>query len=139
MKPLSSSQINKLNQLSRAFELDLLVLFGSRAKSEEHQNSDWDIAYKKDVELTYNEMTDFFSKLSSIVDSESLDLVDVERTYDPLLLREIFLGGMCLYEKQEGLFDEEQNKAWSAYLDFEPNYKLQEEIIRLRLEELTSK
>lgn len=139
MIPLSKFQLLRLKKLSNQYQLELLVLFGSRAKGNFSTISDWDVGYKREDRLSYDELTDFLSTLSSIVNSENLDVVDIERTYDPLLLKEIYLGGFCLYEKQENLFDKEQNRAWSAYLDFEPNYKLQEEIINLRLQKLSNK
>ena len=138
MMELSKSQYLKLKNLSKEFHIELLILFGSRAKNDYHNNSDWDFAYKRKAELSYDEITHFKSKLSTIISSQNIDIVDIERTYDPLLLREIFLGGICLYETKKDLFDELQNKAWSAYLDFEPNYKLQDEIIQLRMNKLTN-
>lgn len=137
MIKLSKSQYLNLKNLSKEFHIELLVLFGSRAKNDYHNSSDWDFAYKRKTELSYDEITDFTSKLSTIISSQNIDIIDIERTYDPLLLKEIFLGGICLYEVKKNLFDELQNKAWSAYLDFEPNYKLQDEIIQLRMDKLT--
>ena len=139
MELLSKSQYEELKKLSREFNFELLILFGSRATKHFHNNSDWDFAYKRKESLNYEEWVDFSSKLSLIIDSQSIDIVDIEKTYDPLLIKEIFIKGICLYESEANLFDEEQNKAWLAYLDFEPNYKLQDEIINERLNRLTNK
>lgn len=60
--------------------VDLLVLFGSRARGEERADSDWDLAYR--VARGGNESFDpdgLLADLVRVLGSDRIDLVDLSR------------------------------------------------------------
>lgn len=63
-------------------------------------------------------------------------MIIIDSNLDPLLGKNIFEKGVCLYEKEEGLFDDLQVNALFNYIDFSPLYKIEEELVEKRLDAL---
>jgi len=87
-------------------DVDLIVLFGSRAKGTHTPASDWDLGItfhqKSDQPLRLFELDALLSPLVGC-SSDSIDLVDLEHsTY--LLQRVVTEEGRLLFERRPGLF-----------------------------------
>ena len=57
----------KLKNLAKEFNLDLFILFGSRANNTNREDSDWDFAFIKYGKFKLEDEFDFRIKLMSIL------------------------------------------------------------------------
>lgn len=123
-------------QLAKKHKLSLLILFGSRAKKTHKSDSDYDIAFYTKKSLTINQEQSLFEDIMNLLKTEKIDLININKNYDPLLRNEIFQHGKCLYEETKYLFDKLKGDAWIDFIDFQPYYKKQSEILKNKIESL---
>lgn len=113
---ISSNLKSSLVELAKKFELDLFVLFGSRAGHKSSKNSDYDLAfYKKNISV--DEQLNLIEELESIFEGKKFDLVDLEKNDNSVLRKDIFFKGVCLFEKKKFLFEKEKEIAYFDYVD----------------------
>jgi predicted nucleotidyltransferase len=100
--------------------VDLLVLFGSRARGEERSDSDWDLAYR--VAQGTSESFDPDALLADLVGalgSDRIDLVDL--SHGSALLRfRIAAEGKPVYQADANAFPEFQLEAVRFWCDLAP-------------------
>lgn len=102
---------------SRHPALELLLLFGSRARGEAREASDWDFAY-----LSNHPGLDVDQLLADIVTatrSDRVDLVDLARAGGQLRFRAA-RDGFAVFERRPGAFDAFALDAASFWCDAEP-------------------
>ena len=80
--------------------LELLVLFGSRARGNTHSGSDWDFAYLGTAGLDANHLN---AELSLALHTDRVDLADLAKAGGLLRFRAA-RDGVPLYESREGAF-----------------------------------
>jgi predicted nucleotidyltransferase len=117
---LSKSQISIL---SKKYDLDLLILFGSHAKKTARRESDLDIAYLSKNELSQVEEEEFISQLMEISGIHDIDLIDLKKNHDPLLQYQIFVKGTCLFESHPQFFNQKRNYSMGRYWDCSPFFE----------------
>jgi len=89
--------------IARAHDLDLVVLFGSRAAGGTHERSDWDLAARARCgRLAPGGFLDLCEALRELFGGD-VDLVDLGRA-DPLLMRQVFRRGVPLFEEPGGFY-----------------------------------
>jgi predicted nucleotidyltransferase len=96
-----------------AADLDLLVLFGSRATGRVTTRSDVDLAIQCREPA---DLEQWHVILAPLVGSDRLDLVDLRRA-GPLLAFEVARTGRPLFERQPGTFRAFQALAARRYAD----------------------
>jgi predicted nucleotidyltransferase len=110
--------------------IDLLLLFGSRARGESHPGSDWDFGYLAGPELdSYN----LLARLVLLLGTDRIDLVDLNRT-NGLLRYRAAAEGKTLFESKPGMFDDFWLEAVPYWWDMGPIFKAGYEEILHRLE-----
>jgi predicted nucleotidyltransferase len=94
-------------------DLDLLVLFGSAARSRTRAGSDIDLAVQcdgpADLDLLY-------ACIAERLRADPIDLVDLHRA-GPLLAFQVARSGRLLFERRLGAFREFQSLASRRYCD----------------------
>jgi predicted nucleotidyltransferase len=86
---------------SRAAGLELLVLFGSRARGDALERSDWDFGYVGDSTL---DLAALLATLVETVGSDRIDLVDLARA-GGLLRYRAARDGVALYESRPRIME----------------------------------
>ncbi len=114
--------LEKITIVAKRYNLALLVLFGSRARGDQRQNSDFDLAYLANQSLPLEREAELATDLAEICRGR-IDLADIGRA-SPLLRFQIFRHGRALYEKEAGLFVERFLQAARIYEETLPLYKL---------------
>lgn len=99
--------------------LGLLLLHGSRARGEEHLESDWDFGYLGDPGLDELALR---LVLARAVGSEALDVVDLSRASGLLRFRAA-REGVLLYERQVGAYEDFVLASARFWFDVEPVLK----------------
>jgi len=137
MVNINSKLRKQLVNISRKYNLKVLILFGSRAKSQENQNSDWDFAFYPQRTFTVDENMDLFDDLITLLNDEKVDLIDLESSKKLHVINEVFQTGVLVFEKREGLFKNMKWNAWIDYQDFKHYYEKEFEITKRSLQEMT--
>lgn len=120
--------------------LKLLVLFGSRAKGKETQQSDWDLGIL--LEETNHDLPNKWLLLDQPlaealrISSDRVDLVNLKRC-SPLLGYVVAREGRPLYELEPNLFLNFQLQAWKRYADTAWLRRYQQQYIQQGLERLS--
>ena len=95
-------------------DLRLLVLFGSRARGDQHSKSDWDFAFLGDID-----QLGLRSQLTDALVTESVDLVDLARASGLLRFR-VATEGQVVFERTSKTFEEFAIAAALYWYDVEP-------------------
>jgi predicted nucleotidyltransferase len=111
-------KIRGIKNFCKATGIELLVLFGSSAGNRPETSRDIDLAVKFKEGTSISKL-DLIYKLDNFFEGKRIDLVLLTVDTDPLLLYEIFLKGVCLFERKKDFFEKEKLRAWKLYLDTE--------------------
>ena len=93
---LSQPLLSKIEMLAKSSQMDLVILFGSRARGDFKDKSDIDLAVSGRG----------FTKFILALDEETptllqYDVVNLDRDIDDVLLQEIQRDGIVLYRKED--------------------------------------
>lgn len=100
----------------REASLDLLLLFGSRARGDSHSGSDWDLGFLAGPGF---DVDGFLAKAVLLLGSDRVDLVDLAHASG--LLRFRAAGeGRVLYQPEPDRFDRFWFEAVSFWCDAQP-------------------
>lgn len=116
MKLTKQQQVH-IKKIAAEFHLDLIILFGSRAKNTAHAKSDFDVAIRSTKKLSFKRELTLWREFDRIF--PNADLCNVG-TATPLLLAAIVQDGVLLYERKHSLYAEFKIFAVNQYLDFKP-------------------
>ena len=94
--------------------LRLLVLFGSRARGDQHDESDWDFAFLGDIDIL-----GLRGRLTDALATDSVDLVDLSRASGLLRFR-VASHGLVVFQQVPGTFDDFAIEAALYWYDVEP-------------------
>lgn len=129
------THFKNLKKIAKKFDLDLLVLFGSRVKNP-ISNSDVDIAYYSDKKIDEKEL---FNQIVLILNYENIDLVEISDKNSIELNWNIFKTGIKIYEKNSTFFDFLLNKSFIDFVDFKENIEIKNQILNDRLNKINTK
>lgn len=88
----------RIGDLADKYQLDLILMFGSRLTGNVHTESDIDIAVCRRQMLSETEKIQLIYELCNIFRTDDIDLVDL-RTASPLLKKEVFKNYKILLQR----------------------------------------
>jgi len=94
----------------------LLVLYGSRARGDAHDASDWDLGWLGAPEL---DAPSLVTELVRLLDTEAIDLVDLARASGKLRF-DVARDGVVLFEDRPGRFEDFQLAAAHHWCEVGP-------------------
>lgn len=116
VKPAPEIQA-RIVDLAERFGWELVVLFGSTAR--DGVGRDLDVAVQAGTAVDLFTQGGWQAELEAIAAPTPVDLVLLTDGTSPLTRFEIFRDGRCLFERQPGLFEREQDRAFFLYADSE--------------------
>ncbi len=122
----------KLSEIARCYDLDLIVIFGSQVQGREVPGSDVDVAVRfvqrewRNVDLELNLLGDLVEAIESDGD---LDVAFLNGAA-PLLLYQVACTGVPLYERTPGDFALFQSYAARRYYDSQKFFAAQDRYLR---------
>lgn len=134
---LSRNQKNQAKKMAQRYNLELILIFGSRVAGKIHSNSDLDVAVLPKAGNNFN-MRNYsllLFALEKVFPGVKIDLSFIDRA-DPLLLKHISETALLLFGKRRA-FIEFQLKAFKYFQDYLPYFKLEENGVHKRLKELS--
>lgn len=98
--------LGKVCELAEEYGLELVVLFGSRARGEARRQSDWDFAYLpcSAAELSLEKDLELAARFAEAVGSDNVDAVRLDHA-PPTLRKEVADSAIVLFERQRGAFE----------------------------------
>jgi predicted nucleotidyltransferase len=96
--------------------LQLLLLFGSRARSDSHRESDWDLGYLAAPQV---DPAALHGRMVEVLGTNAIDLIDLARAGGLLRFRAA-RDGQLLFEARPGLADEFRFEAARFWCDAAP-------------------
>jgi len=131
----------KINQkgakkIAQKYQLDLLILFGSRVKVKKFltDESDFDIAYRAKKDLQGKEMINLNCDLMGLFKNDRVDIVDIKKA-DPLLKFAISRNSKLIYGDEIEYLNF-KSSAFKSYIDAQPLFDLESKFIAKRQEAL---
>jgi hypothetical protein len=108
-----------LAELARAFDLTLVLRYGSRVTGHTHRESDTDIGiWRQTGSLPWKQFSELYHRLAEILPLDQIELDLVDLWHVPGLLRHIACEqGQLLYEAAPGAFAHFRVLAWNMYQD----------------------
>lgn len=102
-----------IEQLKQKLNPSFIILFGSFAKGVTHEDSDVDLAYFSNKQLSSYERFFLAGELALIVERE-VDLVDIKEI-DTVFTMQIFEQGIPIDIQNENEFTRQKIRAYSMY------------------------
>jgi len=115
--------------------IKFIILFGSQAVGDRHENSDFDVAVlttrEKNLSVlkNYSEILDFLSNILGIPDYR-IDLTNLNKA-NPFLKYEVVSSGKLLYGDEDEYADYRAG-AFKDYIDSQPLFHLEKYLIKKR-------
>jgi len=122
MLPPTIKEEKLLKKLAQKYQLELLLLFGSRVSKKNLKGSDFDIAYLAKKDLNLNEEAKLIIELSPIFKSENIDLVNLKKA-PPLLFYAITKECKVLFESKPLIFASLRAYAFKKYIETKSLYE----------------
>ncbi len=111
---LSKSMEQQLIEvINKQVTTDFIIVFGSFAKGTAREDSDIDLAYFSDQQLSSYERFTLAGDLATLTDRE-VDLVDLKQI-DTVFTMQIFSKGIPIYIKDENEYTRQKMRAYSMY------------------------
>jgi len=86
-------------KIAEKYDLDLLLLFGSRAKGNVHKFSDYDFGYVARNDFDYIKIGELGMDLEKSTHSRFVEIVDLKKA-GPFLLKEIVKNNVVIFAKE---------------------------------------
>ena len=96
---------SRIASLATKHGLRLVILFGSQVTGKTHAHSDTDIGVLPSSTLTLRELAELQLTLTSIFKRPDVEITDL-KSASPLLLKEVAVSSISLYESEKNLFDQ---------------------------------
>jgi predicted nucleotidyltransferase len=94
---------SKAAELAHKYNLDMIVLFGSRADNTNTKRSDVDIAYTKSEPLSFDDQLSIGAELAHFYGTEAADVVYLPKT-SPVFMYQIMKKAKLLFGKSSEIF-----------------------------------
>ena len=131
-----SLKINKkeIEKIAQKYNLEMILLFGSQVNGRAKPDSDVDIAYSAQKQLSTNEKIDLNNDLCDFFKKDIVDQVDIKNA-NPLLLYEISQNSKLIFGKEIDYL-EFKTFAFRNYIDSESLFNLEKFLIKKKHKEL---
>ncbi|MCX6723963.1 MAG: nucleotidyltransferase domain-containing protein [Candidatus Staskawiczbacteria bacterium] len=116
---ISEKQKQKIEGVAKEYNLKLILLFGSQATGKTHKESDFDVAYLPEKNLSFDDEVDINFQFINIFGHDRVDTVDIRKA-PPLLLFGIFRECLILYKKDDLIFPTYRAYAYKKYIEAKP-------------------
>ena len=123
----------EIKKIAQKYNLELILLFGSRLDKKIHQESDFDVAYSGRRNLNLNQEAKLIIDLSPIFKSENIDLVNLKKA-SPLLLYAITKDCKVIFEEDSLIYDNLRAYAFKKYIETKPLYEEKFKRLRKKIE-----
>lgn len=128
---ISLEQMNMLEQIRNKYQLQLILLHGSRVTEKTHPKSDIDIAVVRKNNQQKLDPLGLYSDLGDAFASNVIDIADITHA-DPLFLFSVIRHSQLLSGSQQNL-DSLSSKSFHLYNDFLPYLKQEQTMVQEKL------
>lgn len=115
----------RIRPLAEQHHLSLVVLFGSQASGKTHAQSDIDIGVLEDGPIELGTFARLSEEFVYALKSRKVELTDLA-TLPPLLLKNVAMKGVTLYEDEPAAFARFRIYALKRYMEAKPLLRLRD-------------
>lgn len=122
----------QIEKLARKHGLGLVLLFGSQVTGKTHKESDYDIAYLSNKELSFEDEGQIIIELAKIIgirDERLLNLSNIKKA-GALLLKEIFDKHLVLFCANRHAYDSYKIFSFKNFIESRPLFDLRDYLIK---------
>ena len=116
---LNEKQKQKIKEIAEKYQLRLILLFGSQATGEIHNESDFDIAYLPAKNLEFEQENYLNYEFTNFFQNDRVDTVDMRKA-PPLLFYAIFRRCLILFKENDLVFPTYRAYAFKKYIEAKP-------------------
>lgn len=122
----------QIKELAEKYGLKLVMLFGSQAKGKTHKESDFDVAYLSDKELSFRDEGRIIIDLAPIIGARDERLVNLSNIKEAgaLLLKEIFDRHQVLFCADRNVYDSYKIFSVKNFIENRPIFDLRDYLIK---------
>ncbi len=124
---------DKIRKIGKKFDLELIMLFGSRANGRFRKDSDYDIAIISKKKISLKNELKIISALAEVF-GEKIDL-SIANHANPLLLFNISKNAIFLFGSKQDFF-KFKLRAFHAYNDYQPYFKREFDFVKKQVAKL---
>ena len=114
---------DKLAKIVKRFNLKLILLFGSQVDGKTHQESDVDLAYLSNQDLTPKQEIDLNYDFTSLCQTSRVDTIDL-RIAPPLFLKQILDNHQIVYQESPLVFSVFEAMVLQKYQEARPLFQM---------------
>ena len=119
---ITEKQTQKIEEVAKKYSLKLVLLFGSQATDKTRKESDFDVAYLPEKNLSFDDEIDKNLQFTYIFRHDRVDTVDMRKA-PALLLYAIFRQCLILFKKDDLIFPTYRAYAFKKYIEAKPFYE----------------
>jgi len=119
MEELNDAQKKRIKDIAGKYKLRLILLFGSQATGKTNKESDFDIAYLPEKNLSYDDEIDINLQFIGVFKHDRIDTVDMRKA-PPLFLYAIFRECLILFKEDDLIFPTYRAYAYKKYIENKP-------------------
>ena len=122
----------QIKNLAEKYSLDLVILFGSQASGRTHKESDYDVAYLSNKELSFKDEGQIIIELAKIIgirDERLVNLSNIKKA-GALLLKEIFDKHLVLFCANRAAYDSYKIFSLKNFIESRPLFDLRDYLIK---------
>lgn len=116
---ITEKQTQKIEEIAKKYSLKLILLFGSQTTGKTREESDFDVAYLPENNLSYDDEIDINLQFTYIFRHDRVDTVDMRKA-PALLLYAIFRQCLILFKKDDLIFPTYRAYAFKKYIEAKP-------------------
>jgi len=107
----------KIKEIAEKYHIDLVILFGSFAKSRAIKESDVDIGvFRKGEQIPYEDQVYLSGEFNRLFKNNTID-ISVMSSNNPVLMFNILRKGEVLYQRDDNLFDSLKLYSWKLLVE----------------------
>lgn len=126
---ITSQQKQAIAKLAQKYHLKMILLFGSQVSGRLNQESDIDIAFLPQKDLSFQEECLFNYELTAIFQNDKIDTTNLKKA-PPLLMKSILDKCQVIYQSESMIFDAFEVYALQRYQEAVPLFRMHEQAIK---------
>lgn len=126
---LTDKQIEKIKNIAKIYNLELVLLFGSQvSQSFLNKENDFDVAYLPKKKIDFQSEYHLNYEFTKVFGNTRVDTVNLEKAA-PLLMQQIFQNHQILFCSDRKTYNIYKIYAFKRFIEAAPLFRLRDELI----------
>lgn len=126
---MKSPPKTKLVEIAEEFNLKLILVFGSQVLGQTHKESDVDLAFLPEKNLSFEDEILLNTKFCGLFRTDRVDTVNLKKAH-PLLLKQVLDNCQILFQKNPQVFSIFEAQVLQKYEEAKPLFEMRHEKLK---------